>query len=425
MARKKGKKVILLLLALQTTQNNKRKSNDISPATNEPKQKIANQNVTPAPNQIDGSEGTTSQECSPEQQPSQTNLNHTTSDDSEDSHRLQIDESESNVTKVLFHDNKSVTNSDGGHDESNQSRSDSNDEEEQENMETESVVEDYPPKKYHHNLPTVDQVLSLSKWSDGGDPQDKDGRFNRGGEYAKALLNSPVDPKFHTIEKERQHKSRENFKTLNGSYEGSHDKVLQITADELLSAVVKYINKEHIDAFYKTANSRFIIVLKKKEHKETFTHEKNFREKIHNEDIIFRILPRLPKPKARSDPNYPNSVFVTMFLPTTISDAQVETAFMDFGRVHFVRAGTYSNEFADIKNGKRHVKITPHNGKTALPHEIIFEGSDRLFKVMWPEKVVDCKRCGTTHQLCNVCDEQWAYAWIHGSTDPILGSFFH
>ena len=65
-----------------------------------------NQNVTPAPNQIDGSEGTTSQECSPEQQPSQTNLNHTTSDDSEDSHRPQIDESESNVTKVLFNDNE-------------------------------------------------------------------------------------------------------------------------------------------------------------------------------------------------------------------------------------------------------------------------------------------------------------------------------
>lgn len=90
-----------------------------------------------------------------------------------------------------------------------------------------------------------------------------------------------------------------------------------------------------------------------------------------------------------------------MFLPTTISDPQVETAFMDFGRVHFVRAGTYSNEFAGMK-------ITPHNGKTALPYEIIFQGCDRVFKVMWPEKVVDCKRCGTTQQLCNVCDEQKA-----------------
>ena len=272
MAKKKRKKSITPPPSVTNNskqQNNKRKSNDISPATNEPKQKIVNQNVTPAPNQIDGSEGTTSQECSPEQ-PSQTNLNHTTSEDSEDSHRLQIDESESNVTKVLFHDKESVTNSDGGHDESNQSGSDISDEEEQDNMETESVVEDYPPKKYHHNLPTLEQALSLSKWS-GEDPQDKDGRFKRGGEYAKALLNSPVDPKFHTIEKERQHISRENFKTLYGSYEGSHDKVLQITANELLSAVVKHINKDHIDAFYKTANSRFIIVLKKKEHKESYT----------------------------------------------------------------------------------------------------------------------------------------------------------
>ena len=262
MARKKRKKSSTPPSATNDSkqQNNKRKSNDISPATNEPKQKIANQNVTPAPNQIDGSEGTTPQECSPEQQPSQANLNNTTSDDSEDSHRLLITESELNVTKELFQDNESVTNSDGRHDEINGSETDSNNEEEQEHMEIESVVEEYPPKTFHHNLPTLEHVLSLSKWRDGEDPQDKDGRYKRNGEYAKALLNSPIDPELHTIEKERQHKSRENFKSLYGSYADSHGKDLQIDANDLLSAVVKHINKDHIDAFYKTANSKFNVV---------------------------------------------------------------------------------------------------------------------------------------------------------------------
>ena len=49
-------------------------------------------------------------------------------------------------------------------------------------METESVVEDYPPKTFHHNLPTLEHVLTLSKWRDENDPQDKDGRYKRNGE---------------------------------------------------------------------------------------------------------------------------------------------------------------------------------------------------------------------------------------------------
>ena len=67
-------------------------------------------------------------------------------------------------------------------DETNGSETDSNNEEEQENMETESVVEDYPPKTFHHNLPTLEHVLILSKWRDENDPQDKDGCYKRNGE---------------------------------------------------------------------------------------------------------------------------------------------------------------------------------------------------------------------------------------------------
>ena len=71
------------------------------------------------------------------------------------------------------------------------------------------------------------------------------------GESAKAILNSPNNPELHTIEKERQHKTRENFKTLYGSYEDSDSKEPQIAAEDLLKAIVKHINREFIDAFYK------------------------------------------------------------------------------------------------------------------------------------------------------------------------------
>ena len=153
-------------------------------------QKIVNQNVTPATNQLHEPEGTTLQECSSDQQKSQINLNNSTSEDSDDSHRLQIDESDSNVTKDLFQEKESITNSDSQHEENNGSETnyDSNNEEEQENMQTDSVVEEYPPNTFHHNLPTLEHVLTLSIWRDGEDHLDNDGRYKKNGEYAKALI---------------------------------------------------------------------------------------------------------------------------------------------------------------------------------------------------------------------------------------------
>ena len=41
--------------------------------------------------------------------------------------------------------------------------------------------------------------------------------------------------------------------------------------------------------------------------------------------------------------NYEDTVFVTMFLPTLISDAAVKRAFTEFGDVHSVFAGTYKD----------------------------------------------------------------------------------
>ena len=75
-----------------------------------------------------------------------------------------------------------------------------------------------------------------------------------------------------------------------------------------------------------------------------------------------------------------------MHLPTTISDAAVGNAFMNFGTVHTVYAGTYDKSFKEIKNGKRKIRVTPFSAKSDLPHEITFEDNPRGFKVMWPEK---------------------------------------
>ena len=55
-------------------------------------------------------------------------------------------------------------------------------------MQTDSVVEEYPPNTFHHNLPTLEHVLTLSKWRDGEDHLDNDGRYKKNGEYAKALI---------------------------------------------------------------------------------------------------------------------------------------------------------------------------------------------------------------------------------------------
>ena len=211
----------------------------------------------------------------------------------------------------------------------------------------------------------------------------------------------------HTIEKERQHKTRENVKTLYGNYVDSHGNEPQIGSKAPLEAIVKQINREFIDAFYKTTKAKFIVVLKLKEHKDIFTHEKKFKERIY--DIIFRILPRLPKVNDRDGcKRYPNSVFVTMFLPTTISDATVRKTFMNFGTVHTVYAGTYDKNFKEIKNGKRHIRITPFRAKSYLPHKITFQDNSRVFKVMWPEKEIYCKFCGNVHELSHSSEEKKA-----------------
>ena len=127
-------------------------------------------------------------------------------------------------------------------------------------------------------------------------------------------------------------------------------------------------------AFYKIANGKFLIVLTDSDLKETFPQELNFQEKIRNDTVNFSILHNPPGQRILRGQNTlgcrndPNTVFVTMFLPATISHGAVKQAFSEFGEVHTVFAGTYrDNQFKGICNGKRHVRLlTPTRSKQDL-----------------------------------------------------------
>lgn len=87
-----------------------------------------------------------------------------TSSTSEDGYHLQIDESEQNITKRLFSYGKSIASSDSQDEE----------ERDQQNMQIDSDVEDYPPQTFHHVLPRVENVIAHSKWRNEKEPDSKD-----------------------------------------------------------------------------------------------------------------------------------------------------------------------------------------------------------------------------------------------------------
>ena len=81
-----------------------------------------------------------------------------------------------------------------------------------------------------------------------------------------------------------------------------------------------------------------------------------FKEKAGNIDHNFRILHKPPE------------VFLTMFLPKTISDTAVHLAFQDCGLVHQLFAGTYKRDFQKIQNIKHLIKLSPYV-KCEIPHQ--------------------------------------------------------
>ena len=119
------------------------------------------------------------------------------------------------------------------------------------------------------------------------------------------------------------------------------------------------IDRNHIEAFYKTAGGKFVIVLTNADLKETYSLGINFREQVENMSLNIRLSPTLQRFKERQ-PYYgsrrdTNTVFVTMYLPSTISDIAVRKAFMQFGDVHTVFARQFKDDLYGIHNGKGHI----------------------------------------------------------------------
>ena len=86
----------------------------------------------------------------------------------------------------------------------------------------------------------------------------------------------------------------------------------------------------------------------------------NFREQVENMSLNIRLSPTLQRFKERQ-PYYgsrrdANTVFVTMYLPSTISDIAVRKAFMQFGDVHTVFARQFKDDLYGIHNGKGHIR---------------------------------------------------------------------
>ena len=151
----------------------------------------------------------------------------------------------------------------------------------------------------------------------------------------------------------------------------------------MLSETIKHVKKEHIGTFYRTANSKFVIVLKEVELKDLYAHEINFKEKVGDTDHIYIItathnyLPiMLPLPPRRGNErrtrNFPSAVFMKMILHTTVPDTAVKKAFLEFSEVH-VFAGKFKKPYNDISNGKRHIRTTPYKTKHDLSRVILID----------------------------------------------------
>ena len=249
-------------------------------------------------------------------------------------------------------------------------------------------------QQYTLKLPSIRDTMKPAEETQ----ESKEERIVRKGKYALAVLNSPTGSSNHKREKEYQHSSKEHGKTLYGScdiVEGDDS----FSSLDLLQIMIKHVEQNKIEAFYKTVDSRFIVVLYNSELKGTFPPEFNFQEKIHSSTVNFRLRHETQKRKFRHHIK-DDTVFVTMFLPTLISDAAVKKAFSEFGQVHKVFAGTYKDTpFQSIRNGKKHIRMMPNDTKQDLPNQIQFREGERFYHVMWAEKVIFCKRCSSYHEL--------------------------
>ena len=88
--------------------------------------------------------------------------------------------------------------------------------------------------------------------------QSRDEQIESAGKFAKVVLSSP-GTKDHTLEKENQHKEGVKGRIIYGSYYGEKDVLPYMYQEELLKAIIKHIDKNHIEAFYKLQVTKLLL----------------------------------------------------------------------------------------------------------------------------------------------------------------------
>ena len=92
-----------------------------------------------------------------------------------------------------------------------------------------------------------------------------------------------------------------------------------------------------------------------------------------------------------------------MYLTTRISNAAGKKLLWNLGRyIQYSLDGTKKRNFR-VYVMEEYVRLTPFKSKHDLPHEIQFVEDQRYFHVMWTEKKIFCRKCGSVHMLGKKC----------------------
>ena len=194
---------------------------------------------------------------------------------------------------------------------------------------------------------------------------------------------------------EESHSARIKERSLLGHLwcpEGTERKILE-------SDIFRILGSEGvtgIGALYKVSPSKSVLAFRSQTEKEKLQNTA-IQSRFSETGITLNFYKRGGPRRNGKEP-----ILVTINLPEYVSDQAVKLAFSNFGEVILVFKGRHRFD-RKIRNGNRHVRISPAGGDPAImPRKISFHGGVRR-DVLFAEKVVLCYRCKTRHMLGENC----------------------
>ena len=194
---------------------------------------------------------------------------------------------------------------------------------------------------------------------------------------------------------EESHSARIKERSLLGHLwcpEGTERKILE-------SDIFRILGSEGvtgIGALYKVSPSKFVLAFRSQTEKKKLQNTA-IQSRFGETGITMNFYKRGGPRRNGKEP-----ILVTINLPEYVSDQAVKLAFSNFGEVILVFKGRHRFD-RKIRNGNRHVRISPAGGDPAImPRKISFHGGVSR-DVLFAEKVVLCYRCKTRHMLGENC----------------------